>query len=81
MPKLYLKEWRKFLGCTLNDLSEMTGMNRGTLSDIETGKRPWSDATLDKIAGAFNVKGLDLLRDPTGAELKVAWDAFPKRTE
>ena len=47
-----LKAWRDHKGLTLQALAEATGLSRAFLSQIESGKRTGSAATLKKPAGA-----------------------------
>jgi transcriptional regulator with XRE-family HTH domain len=44
---------RTSLGITQEEFARIAGLKRGTISEIENGKKP-STSTLDKIAKAFN---------------------------
>jgi HTH-type transcriptional regulator, competence development regulator len=50
-----IRALRRANGCGLRALSEQTGLNRGFLSQIETGKRGASVRTLTTIATALDV--------------------------
>ena len=50
-----LKAWRDHKGLTLQALAEATGLSRAFLSQIESGKRTGSAATLKKLAVALGV--------------------------
>jgi DNA-binding XRE family transcriptional regulator len=50
-----LKAWREHKGLTLQALADATQLSRAFLSQIETGKRTGSAATLKKLADALGV--------------------------
>ena len=45
--------FRKYLGITLRDLSEKTGVATSYLSEIERGLKPGSASVLSRLAGVF----------------------------
>lgn len=54
-PGENIKAMRKSLKMTLVQLSEITGLSKSTISDIENNKSNPSSATLKKIADAFDI--------------------------
>lgn len=65
--KLRIKEHRKARGWTLEQLSEVSGLSRGFLSQIETGKRQSSSETLLTLSEVFKVSIADLYEPDTDA--------------
>jgi len=59
--KTPLAFWRKKRGMTQADLARTTGVAQGFLSEIESGQKPGTPATLKKIAEALNIKIDDLI--------------------
>jgi DNA-binding XRE family transcriptional regulator len=59
--KTALGFWRKKRGVTQADLAKATGIRQGFLSEIESGQKPGSPATLKKIAQALSIKIDDLV--------------------
>ena len=59
--KTPLAFWRKKRGMTQANLANATGVAQGFLSEIESGQKPGTPATLKKIAEALNVKIDDLI--------------------
>jgi len=59
--KTPLAFWRKKRGMTQAKLAEAAGVAQGFLSEIESGQKPGTPATLKKIAQALSVKIDDLL--------------------
>ena len=65
----FVREWRKKRGLTLEQCAERAGMSKGNLSNIETGKTGYNQATLEALAGALQCDPVDLLiRNPTDPE-------------
>lgn len=56
-----VRVWREHRGLTVSALAEMAGIAQPYLSQIETGKREGTLATMKKIAGALRVKLDDLV--------------------
>jgi DNA-binding XRE family transcriptional regulator len=61
LAKTPLAFWRKKRGLTQSSLAKATGIAQGFLSEIESGQKPGTPATLKKIAQALNVKIDDLI--------------------
>lgn len=55
-----LKKCRSLCGMTFDELSKLTGISKGFLSDVENGKRGISAENLQTLAGVFNTT-LDFL--------------------
>lgn len=74
---LRIKELRKERSWTIDQLAEVSGLSRGYVSQLETGKRQPSAETLDNLAHCFGVKITDLYevseQEPT---LQGMLDAF-----
>ncbi len=56
-----IKVWRKYRGMTQSELSEMAGITKAYLSQIETGKRAGTPDVLNKLAKALGLT-LDEIR-------------------
>lgn len=52
---IVLKKLREEKGMTIEELSKKSGVGRGTIGDIETGKNKSTVKTLDKIALALDL--------------------------
>ena len=48
-----IRVWREHRGLTLRELAGKSGVGRGYISEIETGKKPGSVDALQKIAAAL----------------------------
>jgi DNA-binding XRE family transcriptional regulator len=59
--KTPLAFWRKKRGLTQIALAQETGVAQGFLSEIESGQKPGTAATLKKIADALRIKVDDLI--------------------
>lgn len=62
-----IREIREELGLTLDKLAEKTGISKGFLSDVETGKRDISSEYLLKIADVMGASLDYLLRGENSA--------------
>ena len=63
-----LRKVRKRQGVTLDALAELTGLTKGYLSKIETGKKVPPIATLSRIADAVDCEIAYFFRDPEDGE-------------
>jgi DNA-binding XRE family transcriptional regulator len=59
--KTPLSFWRKKRRMTQADLAKATDIAQGFISEIESGQKPGTPATLKKIAQALNIKIDDLI--------------------
>ena len=59
--KTPLAFWRMKRAMTQANLAKATGIAQGFLSEIESGQKPGTPATLKKIAEALNIKIDDLV--------------------
>ena len=65
----FIRQWRKVRGLTLEECAERSGMSKGNLSNIETGKTGYNQATLEALAYALQCEPVDLLiRNPADAD-------------
>lgn len=73
---IYVREWRKHRGLTLEKLAERLHMTKGGLSRLERGDRPYSQDFLEAVAEELNCEPVDLLiRNPLSAEsVWSIWD-------
>lgn len=72
----YLKQWRKHRGYTQDRLAEMTGLSKPYLSQLETGKRQYTQELLEAFATALQCEPADLIiRDPSDPDgIWSIWD-------
>ncbi len=76
----FLREWRKKRGYTQDRLAEMVGISKPYLSQLETGKRQYSQDLLEGLAEALSCAPSDLLNiDPTLGEDAV-WSIYETLT-
>jgi transcriptional regulator with XRE-family HTH domain len=62
----FLRKWRKYRGLTLERLGDSIGMSHASLSRIETGEQPYSQAMLEAVADRLSTDVASLImRDPT----------------
>jgi transcriptional regulator with XRE-family HTH domain len=77
-PKLrpiFLRQWREYRGLTLEQLAESIGATHATLSRIERGKQPYSQAILEALADRLSTDVASLLmRDP--ADPNAIWSIW-----
>lgn len=65
----FLREWRKHRGYTQDRLAEMAGISKPYLSQLETGKRQYTQELLEVLAEALQCGPADLImRDPSDPE-------------
>ncbi len=57
----YLREWREFRGKNQIDVAEAIGVKQSTLSRAETGKTPYDQDLLEKLALQYGCDPADLL--------------------
>lgn len=68
-PRHFIKQWRKYRRLTQEKLGERVDMTASSISQIETGKQGWTDATLYALADALSCAPGDLLmRNPLDTE-------------
>lgn len=60
-PKHYLKEWRTFRELSQEEAAERLDMDRGHLSKIERGVRPYNQPFLEAAAHVYKCTIADLL--------------------
>jgi transcriptional regulator with XRE-family HTH domain len=76
----FLKQWRKHRGYTQDRLAEMTGLSKPYISQLESGKRQYTQELLELFAGALRCEPADLIiRDPSDPDgLWSVWDQLDK---
>ena len=74
----FIKEWRKYRNLTQEQLASRLGVAVSSISQLETGKQGYSQATLEALAEALMCQPADLLmRDPTREEaIWSIWDTL-----
>lgn len=74
----FIKEWRKYRGLNQEQLAERIGVSVSSISQLETGKQGYSQATLEAIAHALRCEPQDLLmRDPESEDAMWSiWDGL-----
>lgn len=69
MSQIYIKEWRRYRGMTVEALAQRIGVSHASLSRIESGRQPYKQGYLESIGAALDCTPWDLLmRDPSGPE-------------
>lgn len=67
-PRYFFKEWRHYRGLTQAQLADRVDMTESSISQIESGKQGFTDATLEVLADALMCAPGDLLmRNPMDA--------------
>lgn len=64
IPTVYLREWRKHLGLSQEEIGRRLGKTRGQISEIETGIRQWDLALLAQMSAALDLHWTFLLGRP-----------------
>jgi transcriptional regulator with XRE-family HTH domain len=59
----HIRKLRKARGWRQIDLAEQTGMHENYVSDLELGRKEICLRTLQMVAGAFDMKAAELLKD------------------
>lgn len=74
--RIFLREWRKHRGYSVEKLADRLHMNKGALSRIERGERPYSQDFLEAVADILMTDPASLLmRDPSDPEgIWSLWD-------
>lgn len=74
--RTFIRQWRENRGLTLEQLAERLETTHATLSRIERGLQPYSQALLEAISEALQTDVASLLmRDPTDPEgMWSVWD-------
>jgi transcriptional regulator with XRE-family HTH domain len=60
-PTHYLREWRKFMGWSQEELAEMADVHQSKIARVESGKRGLKAGFLKELARAFKVPASALL--------------------
>jgi transcriptional regulator with XRE-family HTH domain len=78
----FLRQWRKHRGYTQDRLAEMTGLSKPYISQLESGKRQYTQELLELFAEALRCDVPDLvIRDPSDPDgIWSVWDTL-KPTE
>lgn len=74
--RTFIRQWRLFRGLTLEQIADRIGTTHATLSRVERGLQPYSQALLEAVADALGCEPADLLvRDPSDPEgIWTVWD-------
>lgn len=73
---IFIREWRKHRGYSLEQLADRLHMSKGALSRIERGERPYNQDFLEACADILQTDPASLLmRDPSQPDLMWSlWD-------
>jgi len=71
-----LENWRIKRLMSIQDLADISGINRATISRIERGVSQPFGKTLGKLSQALNVEPVDLIDRPDNEEIAAANKAF-----
>ena len=65
----FIGEWRKYKGCTLEEIAKVLDVTPFDLSQLEQGEIGYTQPLLEALANAFQIQPADLLsRDPSEPE-------------
>ncbi len=78
MLRIYLAEWLRHLGLTQQDLANMMGTNKGTISRYATEARSMRPAKVRQIADALGIDPKLLFQPPMDAEKAALMDRFSR---
>lgn len=56
MQRAYIREWRRYRGLKQSSLAHSCHMTEAAISHIETGRRGYSQASLETIAEALDTR-------------------------
>ena len=72
----FLRQWRKHRGLTLKQLAEAIGTTHASLSRVECGKQPYSQAMMEAAAERLSIDVASILmRNPEDSEaIWSIWD-------
>jgi len=75
----YLKQWRQHRGLTQQRLADRVNLSKPFISEMERGKKGYSQETLEALAEALMCEPADLImRDPTSPDpIWSVWDKVP----
>jgi transcriptional regulator with XRE-family HTH domain len=80
---IFIREWRKHRGHTIEQLAAHVRMSKSALSRVERGERPYNQDLLEAVSEFLRCEPADLLsRSPIAAEPPLAvWEriAEPQR--
>lgn len=68
----YIEDWRRFRGFTQSQLATLCGVSQSNIASIEGGATGYTQQSLERIASAFYIEPVDLLKtDPFEPVLNV----------
>jgi len=76
--RTFIRNWREYRNLTQERLADRIGRSVGLISLIEAGKSPYTQETLEALAGALGCEPVDLLiRNPPDPEgIWTIWDTL-----
>ena len=78
--RTFIRQWREHRALTLEQLAESIGTTHATLSRIERGLQPYSQALLEAIADRLGIDVANLLmRDPS--DPNAMWSIWDQAKE
>jgi transcriptional regulator with XRE-family HTH domain len=60
----YLRTWRVWKGYSQQELAELAGVAKSTITQLELGRATANFVTIGKLAKAFNISREQLLHEP-----------------
>lgn len=70
--RIYFREWRKRRDLSQERAADRIGISQGHLSDLETGKKAWTEPVVEAMAQAYSCEVWQLFRDnPLVTEAQV----------
>lgn len=60
----YIKEWRKKLGLTQDQVAERCSTNKGQISKLERGELRMNDTWIAELSHAYDIEPFRLLQHP-----------------
>lgn len=78
--RIFVRQWRKHRGYSLEQVAERLHISKGALSRIERGERPYTQDFLEAVAEILSTDPASLLmRDPTDPDgIWSIWDEVPE---
>jgi transcriptional regulator with XRE-family HTH domain len=75
-PRLFIAEWIELCGTSQTKVADKIGYSEPHLSTVITGKRPYNQEILERIATALGVEPVMLFSAPPEPPLLHLWGAM-----
>ena len=60
--KHFIKEWREFIDISQEEAADRIGVNRSTISRVESAETPYDQDILEKLADAYGCTVVELIK-------------------